>query len=172
MKRVIGAADFASLRRQLSGQALAALVGRIEVGFRAALGVATLTDDAIVVATLEATGQTETERAGLAVIRACIGYREAPEGARNGWLDQLAATLAVADAAGIRRQHKAAGGAETGAQRKAKAAPRNAKIEREAEAIRAMRPGITQKALAATLAERGLGTVATLLKKIAHKRKS
>ena len=54
---------------------------------------AALSDDAIVEATLERGEQTPFERAGLAVIRMCIAFREAPAGDADYWLDRIGLAL-------------------------------------------------------------------------------
>ena len=73
------------------------LVARVEAAFRKALGVEALPDDAIVVATLDRGEQTAFERAGLAVIRACVALREAPAGDADLWLDRIGLALAEAE---------------------------------------------------------------------------
>ena len=181
MKRavIIGAADFASLRRQLPDTELAGLVGRIERGFRTILGLDGLSDDDVIAATMNPADQNETERAGLRVIRACIAYREADEAARNPRLDHLETVLGAADpnrilGAELRRRNIVAGN-KTGDKRKCDAERLDSKIRRAARAIRDTNPAISQKELAALIKERDeLKDVAyaTLLKKIARPRKS
>lgn len=77
------------------------LVARIETSFRKALGVEEFNDDAIVEATLRTEGQTPFERAGLAVVRACIGFREAPDANASAWLDRIGFALADAEPATV-----------------------------------------------------------------------
>lgn len=97
------------------------LVARVEAAFRKALDVEALPDDAIVVATLDRGEQTAFERAGLAVIRACVALREAPAGDTDLWLDRIGLALAevepmaVAGVALHERQRKH--GQESGAAR-------------------------------------------------------
>jgi len=93
---IIGLAEFESLRRQLTGSK-AGLVANLEHAYRAELGVEKFTDDEIV-EVQGAKGQTDAERAGLAVIRWCIAFREAEDdGSRDQALDYLAIALAHAD---------------------------------------------------------------------------
>lgn len=105
VREVLSQATFAALRRQLRGEALRELVGRIEAEFRKALGIAALCDDDVIVSLLEQEsrevgGKAESDRACLAAIRMCIGFREAlDDGDRDAWLDRIGLSLAHADPA-------------------------------------------------------------------------
>ncbi len=170
MKRIISLADFDSVWRQLpSDPDRLALVARIEQAYRKALGVESATDDAIIAATLDPSGQTEAERAGWRVVRMCIAVREAGDGNRGRRLDQL--TLALGDAdpdrvlgADTRKRNKA-GGAKTAEARKREAEKADRALEGEARKRLKQNSRLTVSDLARYLAERELGTFETLRKK-------
>lgn len=105
--------DFMSLRSQLRGERLHKLVDAIETEFRKALRIEAFFDDNVVAALLDAGNraaakragravdeQSEADRAGLTVIRMCMGFREALDDAdRDDWLDRIGLALADADPA-------------------------------------------------------------------------
>jgi hypothetical protein len=158
---ILSLAEFVSLRRQLGAQQLLTLVGRVETAYRQALDV-DLTDDAIVVATLQLDKRseqekqpdkpTEQEKARLRVIRACIAVREdyARLQRHNELaLDRLAVALAGADPHRIRGIDTALGrtrGSKRGARaRETQADINNADLFKAAQDLRATRPNWSLK---------------------------
>lgn len=113
-RRICTQREFLTIAALLAPEGRAVLVARIEAAWRRALKVERLnidgdvvatvtaedlTDDEIVVATLSTESQSAFERAGLTVIRACIAFREAPEGHASACLDRIGLALADADPA-------------------------------------------------------------------------